>query len=116
MVSLFWFQNRVSIVTSRKVSPRRPIFSWMSSVLDSALWVSAARVSKAALHSSERPFPGLKGLERRVDGTGSVLIGRDTRESGPRIQAALEKGLLSQGVNVIDVGIAPTPAPGSILK
>jgi len=68
------------------------------------------RKNPAALHSSERPFPAVAGRRRSVDGKGKVIIGRDTRESGPRIQAALEKGLLEQGVDVIDVGIAPTPA------
>jgi phosphoglucosamine mutase len=64
----------------------------------------------AALHSSGRPFPGVRGRNRGVDGKGKVIIGRDTRASGPAIQSALEKGLLGQGVGVMDVGIAPTPA------
>ena len=63
----------------------------------------------AALHSSERVFPGIRGRSRSLDGSGKIIIGRDTRESGPRIQAALEKGLAVQGVGVVDVGVAPTP-------
>ncbi|AEH24387.1 phosphoglucosamine mutase [Pyrococcus yayanosii] len=39
-----------------------------------------------------------------------VVVGRDTRVSGEMLKNALISGLLSVGVNVIDVGIAPTPA------
>jgi phosphoglucosamine mutase len=39
-----------------------------------------------------------------------VVIGRDTRISGHMLEAALEAGLLSIGVNVIRVGIVSTPA------
>jgi phosphoglucosamine mutase len=39
-----------------------------------------------------------------------VVIGRDTRISGNMLEAALEAGLLSIGVNVIRVGIVSTPA------
>jgi phosphoglucosamine mutase len=38
------------------------------------------------------------------------LLGRDTRHSGSLIQSALSAGLLSSGVNVIDLGVVPTPA------
>ena len=43
-------------------------------------------------------------------GVKKVLVGRDTRESGPRIEAALAKGLLAGGVSVELLGVAPTPA------
>jgi phosphoglucosamine mutase len=38
-----------------------------------------------------------------------LLIGRDTRISGDMLQAALTAGVLSTGVNVLDLGIIPTP-------
>ena len=38
-----------------------------------------------------------------------VVSGRDVRLSSPRIQKAVIKGLLSTGLNVIDVGVLPTP-------
>ncbi|HTV12348.1 MAG TPA: phosphoglucosamine mutase [Acidimicrobiales bacterium] len=38
------------------------------------------------------------------------LVGRDTRLSGPLLQAALSAGLASEGVDVVDVGVLPTPA------
>lgn len=37
------------------------------------------------------------------------LIGRDTRQSGAMLTAALAAGLASQGVDVIDLGVLPTP-------
>ncbi|WP_457742746.1 phosphoglucosamine mutase [Thermococcus sp.] len=39
-----------------------------------------------------------------------VVVGRDTRVSGEMLKNALVSGLLSVGCDVIDVGIAPTPA------
>ncbi len=39
-----------------------------------------------------------------------VVIGRDTRVSGEMLKKALISGLLSTGCDVVDVGIAPTPA------
>jgi phosphoglucosamine mutase len=38
------------------------------------------------------------------------IVGRDTRWSGPLLQAALAAGLASEGVDVVDVGVLPTPA------
>src|SRR5690242_12014597 len=38
------------------------------------------------------------------------LIGRDTRESGPRIEAALCAGMSAAGVDVRQLGVLPTPA------
>ena len=40
----------------------------------------------------------------------AVLVGRDTRTSGPMLAAALSAGLQSTGVHVYDAGIVPTPA------
>ena len=40
----------------------------------------------------------------------SLLIGRDTRESGPRLQDAFAQGCATEGVSVIDLGVVPTPA------
>jgi phosphomannomutase/phosphoglucomutase len=38
-----------------------------------------------------------------------IAVGRDCRLSSPRIFAALSSGLLAGGVDVIDIGIGPTP-------
>ncbi len=40
---------------------------------------------------------------------GSVVIGKDTRVSGPMFEEALEKGFVSMGINVKHVGVLPTP-------
>ncbi|TWI74329.1 phosphoglucosamine mutase [Desulfobotulus alkaliphilus] len=40
----------------------------------------------------------------------SVLIGKDTRNSGDMLSAALAAGLMDSGVDVMDGGILPTPA------
>src|SRR5579871_6045614 len=42
-------------------------------------------------------------------GAGRVVLGRDTRSSGPMLQHAVTCGLLAAGCEVIDVGILPTP-------
>ena len=42
-------------------------------------------------------------------GSKTLVIGRDVRLSSPRLRDALTKGLLSTGVDVIDVGVTLTP-------
>lgn len=39
-----------------------------------------------------------------------VAIGRDTRISGEMLEAALTAGFVSQGVDVVRLGVLPTPA------
>jgi len=46
----------------------------------------------------------------RQGGTPRVVVGRDTRRSGPMLGAALASGFCSVGVDVDVVGVAPTPA------
>ncbi len=43
-----------------------------------------------------------------VFGESQVLVGRDTRESGPMLQAAVSAGLMSRGTDALDMGVAPT--------
>jgi phosphoglucosamine mutase len=45
----------------------------------------------------------------RVLGEGPFLVGRDTRISGPMLQAALSAGLATEGADVVDLGVIPTP-------
>lgn len=47
---------------------------------------------------------------RWLRGAGTVVIGRDTRQSGPALEAALTRGLVAGGVEVISLGVLPTPA------
>ncbi|MFN8059137.1 MAG: phosphoglucosamine mutase [Vicinamibacterales bacterium] len=39
-----------------------------------------------------------------------LLVGRDTRESGPWLEQALAQGIASQGATLTSLGIVPTPA------
>ncbi len=39
----------------------------------------------------------------------SLVVGRDARNSSPRISRSLIEGLLQTGINVTDVGVVPTP-------
>ncbi len=42
-------------------------------------------------------------------GVGRVVVGRDTRSSGPKLQHAVTCGLLASGCEVVNLGILPTP-------
>ena len=44
-----------------------------------------------------------------VFGASRFAVGRDTRVSGPMLQAALVAGLSSHGADVDDLGVLPTP-------
>lgn len=46
----------------------------------------------------------------------SILIGRDPRISGPMLAGALIAGITSTGLDVIDVGVVPTPAVAFLTK
>lgn len=46
---------------------------------------------------------------RGIGEGGLVVVGRDTRPSGYVLDKAVVSGLLSAGVNVLNIGIAPTP-------
>ncbi|NPB08756.1 MAG: phosphomannomutase/phosphoglucomutase [Thermodesulfobacteria bacterium] len=47
-------------------------------------------------------------IRRRRNGK-KVVCGRDGRLSGPKLQEALIRGILSTGVSVMDIGVTPTP-------
>lgn len=49
-----------------------------------------------------------------VLGVGRFIVGRDTRESGPLLSAALDAGFQAAGVHVVDVGVLPTPGVASL--
>src|SRR4029434_5236567 len=42
-------------------------------------------------------------------GGGRVVVGRDTRSSGPMLQHAVICGLLAAGCEVVELGVLPTP-------
>ena len=49
------------------------------------------------------------GSAMREIGETTCVVGRDGRLSGPSLMAGLTKGLLSTGVDVIDLGVVATP-------
>lgn len=49
------------------------------------------------------------GTEAREQGSDTIVIARDGRLSGPSLLAALTRGLMKTGINIIDVGCVPTP-------
>ena len=49
------------------------------------------------------------GARAREAGVASVVVGRDGRLSGPRLAAALSSGICAAGVDVVDIGMVPTP-------
>ena len=55
-------------------------------------------------------------ISQRTNTNKKVVIGKDTRESGDMIEAALASGLCAGGLNVIKLGIVPTPAVAYLTK
>ena len=51
-----------------------------------------------------------RALGGRVGPGARVMIGRDTRRSGPMLEGALAAGLASAGADVSLLGVLPTPA------
>jgi phosphomannomutase len=49
------------------------------------------------------------GAVARREGERTVAVGRDGRLSGPALSAALVRGLIASGVDVIDIGMVTTP-------
>ena len=49
------------------------------------------------------------GSRAFAKGIKELVIGRDGRLSGPRLAAALARGVCEAGVNVVDIGMVPTP-------
>jgi phosphomannomutase len=47
-------------------------------------------------------------LARRAGGS-RIVVGRDGRESSPLLEAALVRGLTESGIDVVKVGLGPTP-------
>jgi len=53
-------------------------------------------------------FSGARVLSEA--GRGCILVGRDTRESGDMLFASLASGIMAAGLDVVDLGVIPTPA------
>ncbi|MBA2641771.1 MAG: phosphoglucosamine mutase [Actinobacteria bacterium] len=63
------------------------------------------RIGRAATLWSERSATSEKGSDPC-----HVLIGRDTRGSGPELEAAIARGIVSVGGTAVLAGVLPTPA------
>ncbi|HEX4684811.1 MAG TPA: phosphomannomutase/phosphoglucomutase [Gemmatimonadaceae bacterium] len=68
-------------------------------IVDKDLTVEAAR----AVGTAYAAFMAEKGIN------GAIAVGRDNRPSGPKLRDALVDGLTSAGVDVVDIGVVPTP-------
>ena len=58
----------------------------------------------------------LKRSAGHSDNKLKVCIGRDSRVSGPMILSAVASGLCSAGIDVVDLGIVPTPSVGVMIR
>lgn len=56
-----------------------------------------------------------RALGRASGGMGNVLVGQDTRRSGPILEAALAAGIASAGASVVLAGVMPTPAVAELV-
>src|SRR5260221_1468590 len=73
--------------------------------LDARLAMSLA--AAAAYVLGRRPAAGLAGSGRPV-----AVVGRDPRASGEFLEAAVVAGLSESGIDVLRLGVIPTPAVG----
>ncbi|MEE7628134.1 phosphomannomutase/phosphoglucomutase [Methylobacter sp. Wu8] len=49
------------------------------------------------------------GTQAKTQGVKTVVVGRDGRTSSPVLAEALAKGIIATGLNVLDIGMVPTP-------
>jgi phosphomannomutase/phosphoglucomutase len=66
-------------------------------------------VGKTLTEETARLIGRALGSEARQRGVRSIAVGRDGRISGPQLAGALAAGIVSSGVDVIDLGCVPTP-------
>jgi phosphoglucosamine mutase len=57
-----------------------------------------------------------ENLQRELGRAPAIVIGRDTRESGTEIQAALTRGAIAAGAKVSSAGVIPTPGVAFITR
>lgn len=50
------------------------------------------------------------GSEAKESGCQGIVVGRDGRNSSQGLTEALNKGIASTGLNILDIGLVPTPA------
>jgi phosphomannomutase/phosphoglucomutase len=66
-------------------------------------------VGKTLTVESVRLIGRAIGSEARARKVKTVVVGRDGRLSGPELSGALMEGLCAAGVDVVDIGMVPTP-------
>ncbi|MDR2260302.1 MAG: phosphomannomutase/phosphoglucomutase [Azoarcus sp.] len=66
-------------------------------------------VGKTLTPESVRAIGHALGSEAAARGQPSIVIGRDGRLSGSELAGALAEGIRAAGIDVIDIGCAPTP-------
>lgn len=67
--------------------------------------VAASDLTDTVANNVARAF----GSRAREAGAASCILAWDMRESSPRLRAAFEKGLLATGLEVLRLGLVPTP-------
>ncbi len=88
------------MTTARKLFGTDGVRGEAGTFLDAELATSLGRATVASLEA-ERP---------------QVLIVRDTRESGPMLEAALAAGIAAAGGDALLAGVLPTPAAAILVK
>jgi phosphoglucosamine mutase len=88
------------VVTERRLFGTDGVRGESGAFLTAELATSLGRAAAAALES-ERP---------------QVLIVRDTRESGPMLEAALAAGIAAAGGDALLAGVLPTPAAAILVR
>src|SRR4051812_23740322 len=58
----------------------------------------------------------VSNLAREVGRAPRIVIGRDTRESGPEIERALALGAISEGAHVESAGVITTPGVAFVTR
>lgn len=66
-------------------------------------------VDKTLTEDAVRAIGRALGSEATRRGQSTIAVGRDGRLSGPALAAALADGIRAAGIDVIDIGCAPTP-------
>ncbi|GHT88702.1 phosphoglucomutase [Betaproteobacteria bacterium] len=66
-------------------------------------------VGKTLTADSVRAIGHAIGSEAIARGQQAIVVGRDGRLSGPMLAGALADGIRAAGVDVIDIGVVPTP-------
>jgi phosphoglucosamine mutase len=88
------------LATARKLFGTDGVRGEAGTFLDAGLATSLGRAAVASLEA-ERP---------------QVLIVRDTRESGPMLEAALAAGIAAAGGDALLAGVLPTPAAAILVR